>query len=176
MIKQARTVFEVDVAKSCHHGSGDFTTRFLRALNPAATVISSGDDEPHCHPRPNTLGAVGRHSRGEQPLIFSTELSRSTAEYTKPSAATQEAIRLLIDKLHEAEEAEKPALQKKLDRLLDQAERNVAVYGLILLRTDGERVVIAQKLERRRDGTSEEFDLQWLVPGADGVLVAGDGD
>lgn len=139
-------------------------------MNPAATVISSGDDEPHCHPRPNTLGAVGRHSRGDRPLIFSTELSRSTAEYTKPAIATQEEIRLLVAKLQEAEEADKAALQRKLDRLLDQAERNVAVYGLIVVRTDGQRVVIAQKLERRRDGTSEEFDLQWLVPDANGVL------
>jgi hypothetical protein len=171
LVERARAVFEVDVAKACHHGSGDFSTRFLRAINTAATVISSGDDEPHCHPRPNTLGAVGRHSRDDRPLIFSTELSRSTTEYTKPAVATQEEIRFLIAKLQEAEEADKTSLQRKLDRLLDQAERNVAVYGLIVVRTDGQRVVIAQKLERRRDGTSEEFDLQWLVPDVNGVLT-----
>jgi beta-lactamase superfamily II metal-dependent hydrolase len=174
MIERARAAFEVDLAKSCHHGSGDFSTWFLRAVNPVATVISSGDNEPHCHPRPNTLGAVGRHSRGDRPLIFSTELSRSTKEYTKPAITTQEEIRLLIAQLQEAEEADKAALQRKLDRLLDQAERNVAVYGLIVVRTDGERVVVAQKLERRRDSTGEEFDLQWLVPDANGVLSPGE--
>ena len=174
-LDEARGVFGVDVAKSCHHGSADFSTHFLRALNPLATVISSGDDEPHCHPRPNTLGAIGRHSRSEKPLIFSTELSRSTAEYTKPSASTQEEIRLLIAKLQEADDAERKQLSKKLDALLDKAERNVAVYGLIALRTDGNRIVIAQKLERPRDA-GEEFDLQWLIRDADGTLVPAEGN
>lgn len=119
-ILEARKYLEVDVAKSCHHGSGDFTSEFLRALNASATVISSGDDEPHCHPRPNTLGSIGKHSYGEQSLIFCTELARSGKEFI-------DITKLKGDK-------------KKV--------RVVTVYGMINVRTDGQKAIIAQKLER----------------------------
>jgi beta-lactamase superfamily II metal-dependent hydrolase len=169
-LTRARTAFGADVAKACHHGSSDFTVTFLRAIDAAATVISSGDEESHCHPRPDTLGAVGRHGRGERPLVFSTELARSTREFTKPRAAVQEQIRAAISLLETADAAEREKLKRLIDSLLDTAERNVAVYGMISVRTDGERVVIMQKLERRRSSTGEAFDLQWLVPGPDGEL------
>jgi beta-lactamase superfamily II metal-dependent hydrolase len=116
-----KEVFEVDVAKSCHHGSADFTHEFLQCVNPIATVISSGDDEPHCHPRPDTLGTIGRYSRGSRSLIFSTELARSAKEFIL-----------------------------KKDMRTDLAkQRVVTVYGMINLRSDGEKVIIAQKLERK---------------------------
>jgi beta-lactamase superfamily II metal-dependent hydrolase len=82
-VMTARKTFQVDIAKSCHHGSADFTTEFMRALNPLATVISSGDNEPHTHPRPDTLGTIGKHSRGVRSLIFSTELARSAKEFVE---------------------------------------------------------------------------------------------
>lgn len=74
-----------DVAKACHHGSEDVSIPFLQALEPAATVISSGDNEGHDHPRPKIISASAltgfRHPKDgktlESPLIFSTELSRS---------------------------------------------------------------------------------------------------
>jgi len=169
-LARARAVFGADVAKACHHGSSDFTNTFLRAVNAAATVISSGDEESHCHPRPDTLGAAGRHGRGDRPLIFSTELARSTREFTKPREAVQEQIRAAIALLETADAAERKKLNRLIDSLLDTAERNVAVYGMISVRTDGERVVIMQKLERRRASTGEGFDLQWLIPGPDGEL------
>ena len=43
-----------------------------------ATVISSGDNESFSHPRADAIGCAGRYSRGVKPLIFSTELARST--------------------------------------------------------------------------------------------------
>jgi len=70
--------FEVDVAKSCHHGSSDFTEDFMKLINPFATVISSGDNEGHAHPRADALGCAGKYSRSERPLVYSTELARST--------------------------------------------------------------------------------------------------
>ena len=69
--------FQVDVAKSCHHGSADFTVDFMRRLLPYATVISSGDNESHAHPRAEAIGCAGRYSRGVRPKVFSTELARS---------------------------------------------------------------------------------------------------
>lgn len=69
--------FEVDVAKSCHHGSSDFEIDFMRALRPYATIISSGDNEAYAHPRADAVGAAGKYSKGELPKVFSTELARS---------------------------------------------------------------------------------------------------
>ena len=69
--------FRVDVAKACHHGSSDFLVDFLKQVSPYATVFSSGEDRLHDHPLPDALGSVSRHSRGEFPLLFSTELART---------------------------------------------------------------------------------------------------
>ncbi|MCC2617715.1 hypothetical protein LJ739_15795 [Aestuariibacter halophilus] len=71
--------FRVDVCKACHHGSADFSVGFLQQVLPYATVISSGDNESYAHPRAEALGCAGRYSRGEQPLVFSTELARSVS-------------------------------------------------------------------------------------------------
>ena len=69
--------FHVDIAKSCHHGSSDFSIAFLQAVDAAATIISSGDNEGHAHPRADAIGAVAKYSSAVLPLIFSTELARS---------------------------------------------------------------------------------------------------
>lgn len=132
----ARESLEVDIAKSCHHGSADFSSEFLQVLNPIATIISSGDEEPHCHPRPDTLGTIGKYSRGKRSLIFSTELARSGKEFL------------------ELKDMDISAQKKK--------ERVVTVYGMINVRTDGEKVVIAQKLESAAKGRNWDLHkLEW---------------
>ena len=131
----ARDYLQVDIAKSCHHGSSDFSTEFLRVLNPIATVISSGDDEPYAHPRPDTLGTIGKYSRGERSLIFSTELARSGQEFLDLST------------------------RKETDSTL---ERVVTVYGMINVRTDGQKAIIAQKLEKVVGSTKWDIHkLEW---------------
>lgn len=70
--------FEVDVAKSCHHGASEFTTAFMAKVNPLATVISSGDNESYAHPRADAIGCAGKYTKSERPLVFSTELARSS--------------------------------------------------------------------------------------------------
>lgn len=97
--------FRVDVAKACHHGSSDFTTSFLKAMSPVASIFSSGDNESYAHPRADAMGAAGRHSRGTRPLVFSTELARSVS-----------------------------------------SGKDV-LYGMINMRTDGDRLVFAQMKE-----------------------------
>ncbi len=69
--------FEADTTKACHHGSSEFDVEFLKAIQTYATIVSSGDNENYSHPHTDALGSVGRHSRGERPLVFSTELARS---------------------------------------------------------------------------------------------------
>ncbi len=70
--------FDAEVNKACHHGSSDFDLDYLRAVHPHATVFSSGDNGSHDHPLPDAMGAAARHSRGDYPLVFSTELARET--------------------------------------------------------------------------------------------------
>lgn len=164
-IDVARKTFECDIAKSCHHGSADFSSLFLKCVNPAVTVISSGDEESHSHPRPDTLGAIGVHGRGERPLIFSTELARSHRELETKS------IEKIADIKAKMKKAKK---QKTIDSLNDKLQeeydllqkRNVTVYGAINVRTDGERCIIAQKLEKGKGG--KRWDIYKLTKGANG--------
>ncbi|MEA3410297.1 MAG: MBL fold metallo-hydrolase [Pseudomonadota bacterium] len=68
--------FRVDVNKACHHGSSDFDVVFIKDISTSATVFSSGDNGSYDHPLPDAIGAAARHSDGEVPLVFSTELAR----------------------------------------------------------------------------------------------------
>lgn len=170
-MQEAREVLRVDVAKCCHHGSADFSSLFLDALCPVATVISSGDDEPHSHPRSDTLGAIGSRSRGERPLIFSTELARSSREVVHDSRKVIKEIKSAYREVLAHEDAdERRARQKVLFEKLDKyLQRSVHTHGAIYLRTDGERLVIAQKIERpSKDG---QYDVYLLEPNEDGELA-----
>ena len=71
--------FNVDVAKACHHGSSDFTVKYLKKVNPHVNVFSSGDNKSFDHPVADALGAAGQHAKGDFPLLFSTELARATS-------------------------------------------------------------------------------------------------
>ena len=158
-IEGARNIFEADVSKACHHGSADFTSLFLRCLNSVATVISSGDEEQHSHPRPDTLGAIGVNGRGDRPLIFSTELARSHRE--NENKTLNEIKELEIRLATTTSPAKRLNLINKIQEKNDKLkERNVTVYGSINLRTDGERCIIAQKLEK--GGGSKVWDLYKL--------------
>lgn len=72
-------VFACDVAKSCHHGSEDVSLEFLYAMKPGATVINSGEEEGHDHPRPRIVAASGvtghvtfKDDELLTPLVYST--------------------------------------------------------------------------------------------------------
>lgn len=171
LISSARRIFESDIAKACHHGSADLCERYLQAVNSMATVISSGDNESYSHPRPDALGAIGKYGRGIRPLIFSTELARSAKEIIKHPYLFRQEIRDLAKQLDMAEtEPDKEAIRKKLEKKMAQLERSIAVYGMINVRTDGEKAIVAQKLERPRS-KAEKWDIYELVPGPDGRLT-----
>ncbi len=171
MLAKARKVFESGVAKACHHGSADFTEDFLKAVNPIATVVSSGDEESHSHPRPDALGSFGRYGRGVRPLIFSTELARSSKEAIKSPYRLRAQIRELRQEARQgANQSVRKNALKKLDEITDaMINRSVAVYGMITLRTDGNRVVVAQKLEQPRSNKSK-WDIYRLEPDRRGRL------
>jgi beta-lactamase superfamily II metal-dependent hydrolase len=81
-------VLACDVAKGCHHGSDDVSYRFLSHVRAAATIISSGDQAGHGHPRPAVVAASGltgyvhvdpANDELVTPLVYATEVERSTA-------------------------------------------------------------------------------------------------
>ncbi len=160
IITKTRGVFQCDIAKACHHGASDVLDSFLKAINPVATVISSGDQESYSHPRPDALGAFGKASRGHRPLIFSTELARSSYEFSYPIKSYEKLKALDQQKEAATTQVQKNAIQQKMDEFRDS---NVAKYGMITIRTDGERVIIAQKLEEQRSAGQkwDIYDLHW---------------
>ena len=163
-VPAARIRLRSDVMKSCHHGSADVTDELLQAVDPFAFVVSSGDEESHVHPRPDLLGRLGRHGRGKAPLILCTEILRSSRE--------KEDQRLLsrlkkLDALIEASDTavdDKEALRKERTTVQKQlAKRNVEVYGAITLRTDGQHLVVAFRLEQERGGASpKRWQTYWF--------------
>ena len=164
LIAEGRKHFEVDIAKACHHGSAHVSPSFLQATNPLATVISSGDNEPHSHPRPDTLGIIGKYSRSDRPLIFSTELARSGNESIKHPNLVRRELRKGIEKemaiLNDpaATDEKKKKADERLENHLNVIERSVANYGMINVRTDGKRMIVAQRLERQRS-KSKRWDI-----------------
>lgn len=170
IVQAGRAVFSVDIAKACHHGSADFTDIFLACINPAATVISSGDEESHAHPRCDTLGAIGHHGRGHRSLIFSTELARSTKEFTsREDTPWFEAYEREAQAKVETDAKKKAKLLEEAAALKERGRTtNVTVYGSINLRSDGERVVLAYMLEK--PSRSRRWDVYTLEAPAGGRL------
>lgn len=143
MIADASKTFRADVMKVCHHGSEKVTDAFLQTVNPACFIISSGDDEGHVHPRPDLLGRLGRFGRGDAPVLLSTELQRSTRELED-----QDLVDRLDDDISRlAEQPTQELLEDVQRRVGELARTNVSVYGAIYLKTDGERLITAFRIE-----------------------------
>jgi hypothetical protein len=70
------TVLRSELFKVPHHGSAEFTPKFLERVAPLVSVISAGDDRKsteYIHPRATLLGALGKNGRPGG-VIFVTEL------------------------------------------------------------------------------------------------------
>jgi len=165
--KGQRNEFLCDVAKSCHHGSDDVSYEFLSAMRPAVTVISSGDNEGHDHPRPSIVAAsattghlVLNKDKIISPLVYSTELARSIKlgvpiQLSFPNVSGQ-GTRTIAD-----EELKK--VQAKLEvtasgqRNPTIKRRNIGysrivsgtIYGLVNIRTNGDKILCATMNEAK---------------------------
>ncbi len=161
--------FNADVSKGCHHGSDDIDLRFVRAMAARATVISSGDNEDYAHPRPRILGASARYGRDSRdlggelmpPLLYSTELARSVgldfAEHTRTVAEPR--VEIKPEQLEADFDATPTGSYRRLSWLPMATD---LVYGLVNVRTDGERILCATMKEG-----SSDFDLQVFQAGVD---------
>ena len=155
-----REEFKVDVAKGCHHGSADILFDFLKAMNPKATIISSGDNETYAHPQPRVIGAsgfYGREFKGKNgktypPLVYSTELARSTNLKFPESIKTRSSIGANDYQFHHAYNTIIKAKGEDYYRkLLFVPMVNDMIYGLVSIRTDGETIMVSTSKEAGND-------------------------
>lgn len=121
-----------EVLKVPHHGSADFSPRILEAIRPVVSVVSSGDEnktKEYIHPRSGLVGALGRYSRAtvEKPLVFVTEMVAFFQRFpgrNKVTAITKAG--------------------KDGKQLYSGPNAYVkAQFGIVHVRTDGERVLVA---------------------------------
>lgn len=165
-----RLEFECDVAKGCHHGSDDVSYEFLAAMRPAVTIISSGDNEGHDHPRPAIVAASATtgylqisNDKLVSPLVYSTELARSIA-LGKPQKVTIDDGTSVLEigkadlgtvsvdsKVVKVGDLNPTTVTRTLDKGLVVAG---LIYGLVNVRTDGDRILCA---------TLNEKDDTWQV-------------
>lgn len=120
-----------EVLKVPHHGSADFSPRMLEAVRPVVSVVSSGDEnttKEYIHPRAGLVGALGKYSRAtvEKPLVYVTEM-----------VAFMERLGKI-----EARRFTKSGAPSKTAEVVNNAYRKRA-FGIVHVRTDGERVLVA---------------------------------
>lgn len=133
LLEDANFAGEADahVFKAPHHGSHEYEEDFLEAVHPQVSVVSSGEGPDHGHPRANFLATVGKFSRSNEPLLFSTELVAMFA----------------VD-----EDAAAPDADNEPDptdpNMLGQARRRFKkrLNGLINVRSNGDRIYCARRV------------------------------
>lgn len=147
-----------EVLKVPHHGSHEYSPDFLAAVAPVVSVVSSGDENPskeYVHPRANLMAALGRYSRGDEPLIFSTELA---AFFAYRGGIQPEQHRTAADRtVSDLPEGARKGFFFAFERLC---------FGAIRVRTDGERVFVAP--ESASDTVKEAYAFR-VLPG--GITV-----
>jgi hypothetical protein len=136
-------------------------------MRPAATIISSGDNEGHDHPRPSiiaasaTTGYIQLDADDDDlitPLVYSTELARSidlgfpTKLEEKKEDGTVTAT--LSGKALDRATLHISKAKKDQVELGDTMVVGGLIYGLVNVRTDGSKILCA---------TLDEQDDSWRI-------------
>lgn len=138
-----------EVFKVPHHGSDDVSRAFITAVEPLVSVISAGDEDArrdYLHPRANLLGLLGRADRGAEPVIFVTNLAAFDRWAGRAFRAIEDGARWIPD----------------VDGGTFYARERTA-FGIIHVRTDGERLLVI-----RRGARADRFEPYAFHVGADG--------
>jgi len=104
---------------------------YLEAIQPVVSVVSSGDEsiaKEYIHPRAGIMGALGKYSRGtlDKPLVYATEM-----------VAFFERLGII-----DAKQVTPSGREGKDLGRIPNAYRKRA-FGIVHVRTDGERVLVA---------------------------------
>lgn len=125
------------ILKAPHHGSHEFSEDLFSAVNPMLTVVSSGESPDHGHPRANFLAAVGRASRGERPLLFSTEVAALFTDVDEPAADAE--TRTTLGDLDFTESDANTEARKRFKKVLP---------GIINVRTNGREIYAYRRVQQ----------------------------
>jgi beta-lactamase superfamily II metal-dependent hydrolase len=146
-----------ELFKVPHHGSADFSGGFIEAVAPLASIVSSGDEsarKEYIHPRATIMGALGRFSRAAEPLIFVTEL---VAFFEVEGPTSVECHKL--DKTGLAVIKDGAAVEIKKNKRSFFAFRRTN-FGLVKVRTDGERLLIYTNSGQTKLKEAYAFELK----------------
>lgn len=163
--------FQCDVTKACHHGSDDCSFEFLQHVNAGATIISSGDNETHAHPRPGIVSAsaiTGFHKIENDkivtPLIYSTEIARSyklgnpyEVKVNDQVFNDENAIKVKFTETKSGGLNAKKS-EKSLNGLYVVSS---IIYGLVNVRTDGNKILCATLNEGKHTWDTKTFQARF---------------
>jgi hypothetical protein len=143
---------EAEIVKAPHHGSAEFDFEALKAMRPVVSLVSSGDEsagKEHIHPRATFVSALGRVSRGDTGIVLCTEL---VAFFAMREESHQ---REKIAKFYDGDDAttitrgdlhkfydEMPRTSDNFKKLPSYFGFERTNFGIIHVRTDGERVLV----------------------------------
>lgn len=132
-----------EALKVPHHGSADFSPRMLEAVRPVVSVVSSGDEsaaKEYIHPRAGLMGALGKYSRASvsKPLVYATEM---VAFFKRLGEIEATAV------------TRSGGTGKPLGRIINAYRKQA--FGIVHMRTDGERVLVAT--HSGRDDQKESY-------------------
>jgi beta-lactamase superfamily II metal-dependent hydrolase len=145
-----KVALRADVLKVPHHGSDDVSRRFIDTVSPLVSVISAGDEDArrdYLHPRANLLAMLGQARRGADPVVFVTNL----AAFDRWAG---EAFYAMKDG-----EGWKPDIARGTFYA-----RERTAYGIIHVRTDGQRLLVA-----RRGAREDRFEAYAYEVSSDGT-------
>jgi len=140
---------EAEIVKAPHHGSADFDFDALKAMSPVAAIISSGDESPskdHIHPRATLMAALGKVMRMDTGIIFNTELAAffSKRDYAHKREDLKKYFKDRKDQTFSGAD-----IAKLFTGRVDDGDPRPSFFafertnfGIIHIRTDGERVLI----------------------------------
>jgi beta-lactamase superfamily II metal-dependent hydrolase len=129
---------QAEVFKVPHHGSADFSAAFMQAVSPVISVVSSGDESARkefIHPRATLMGALGKYSRVEEPLIFVTEL----VAFFQLQGLTRPEFHKLKDGICIVKDGV-AQLDEKAKKTFFGFSR--AAFGIVKVRTNGDRLLV----------------------------------
>jgi beta-lactamase superfamily II metal-dependent hydrolase len=140
---QSRSLIS-EILKVPHHGSADFSPHMLEAIRPVASVVSSGDEsisKEYIHPRAGLVGALGKFSREsvDKPLLYVTEM---VAFFQKLGKVDVQRYNKRSGKV-----------SKKTETIVNAYKK--LIFGIVHVRTDGQRVLVAT--HSARDDQKESY-------------------
>jgi beta-lactamase superfamily II metal-dependent hydrolase len=129
---------QAEVFKVPHHGSRDFSGAMLQAVCPVISVVSSGDESARkefIHPRATLIGALGKYSRLDEPLVFVTEM----VAFFEVVGKTRPEFHVLKNDVCEIADGVAVVNNKAAKAFFAFSRTS---YGIVKIRTDGKRLLV----------------------------------